>query len=45
MPFNKSNKTENQQNHSSFREQTITLKSEKFAKRPPSMNGINKQLP
>jgi hypothetical protein len=45
MPFNKSNKTENQQNHSSFREKAISLKTDKFAKRPPSLNKINKQLP
>lgn len=45
MPFNKSNKTENQQNHSSIRDKSISLKMDKFARRPPSLNKINKQLP
>ncbi|MBB3070576.1 hypothetical protein FHS14_003578 [Paenibacillus baekrokdamisoli] len=37
---------ENKDNkRSGFRERSITLKPEKSAKRPPSLNGINKQLP
>ncbi|MCU6708169.1 hypothetical protein M6D81_05540 [Paenibacillus sp. J5C_2022] len=45
MPFHKSQRIHNQQNHSSLREEAITSKLDKFAKRPPSLNGINKQLP
>jgi len=43
MPFNKSQKINNQQNESSITETEQTVKSEKAAKRPPSLNGIDKQ--
>ncbi|MBW7477522.1 hypothetical protein K0T92_22645 [Paenibacillus oenotherae] len=45
MPFNKSQKKDNQRNESSFREHSITTSPEKTAQRPSSLNGINKQLP
>ena len=45
MPINKSDKTKNQQNFSRFKQEAITVNMSKFAKRPPSMNGINKHLP
>lgn len=45
MVFNKSNKTDNRQNPSSLYGKAGKLKTDKFAKRPPSLNGINKQLP
>jgi hypothetical protein len=45
MVFNKSNKTDNRQNHSGLHGQSGKLKMNKFAKRPSSLNGINKQLP
>ncbi|MBB3151614.1 hypothetical protein FHS16_001660 [Paenibacillus endophyticus] len=41
----RNNKGDNFQNHSSLRGQSGKLKTDKFAKRPPSLNGINKQLP
>ncbi|MDQ6418060.1 hypothetical protein RB620_01290 [Paenibacillus sp. LHD-117] len=43
MPHNKSKKINNLQNESSISEEAITVKGEKAAKRPPSLNGINKQ--
>lgn len=43
MPFNKSEKKDNQRNEASFEEQARTTGTEKSAKRPPSLNGINKQ--
>ncbi|MFF2479497.1 hypothetical protein [Paenibacillus sp. NPDC058071] len=45
MPINKSDKKDNQQNRSRFKEEAVTVNMDKFAKRPPSLNGINKQLP
>lgn len=45
MPHNKGQKINNLQNDSSLREESVTLRSAKFAKRPPSLNKINKQLP
>ncbi|MCM3629943.1 hypothetical protein M3194_21650 [Paenibacillus glycanilyticus] len=45
MPFNKAEKTQNRQNNSSFKSEAVGLKLNKLATRPPSMNGINKQLP
>ncbi|GGG88333.1 hypothetical protein GCM10010918_53540 [Paenibacillus radicis (ex Gao et al. 2016)] len=45
MPINKSDKKENQRNQSSFKEEAISTKQNKMANRPPSLNGINKQLP
>jgi hypothetical protein len=45
LVFNKNSKTDNRQNHSSSQGQAGKLKTDKFAKRPPSLNGINKQLP
>lgn len=45
MPFNKSEKLNNRQNDSSINEKATSVKLNKFAKRPPSLNGINKQLP
>ncbi|MDF2835417.1 MAG: hypothetical protein K0Q63_1057 [Paenibacillus sp.] len=43
MPHNKSNKINNRQNESSINEEEQTVKAEKAAKRPPSLNGINKK--
>ncbi|GBG07906.1 hypothetical protein PAT3040_02470 [Paenibacillus agaridevorans] len=43
MPHNKSNKKDNLYNESSINEPEVTVKAEKGAKRPPSLNGINKQ--
>ncbi|WP_276310884.1 hypothetical protein [Paenibacillus paeoniae] len=43
MPFNKSEKIRNQQNEASIKEEAITPKPDKHAKRPPSLNGIDKQ--
>ncbi|MFF2887422.1 hypothetical protein [Paenibacillus sp. NPDC057967] len=43
MPFNKSEKTHNQQDNASQKEEAITPKTDKQAKRPPSLNGIDKQ--
>ncbi|WP_155985737.1 hypothetical protein [Paenibacillus gorillae] len=45
MPFNKSDKKENQRNQSSYKEEAASTKLNKSANRPPSLNGINKQLP
>lgn len=45
MPTNKNSKGNGRQNPSGIRENTPTIKMDKFAKRPPSLNGINKQLP
>ncbi|MFF2089689.1 hypothetical protein [Paenibacillus sp. NPDC058174] len=45
MPFNKSDKKDNQHNQSSIKEEAISTKENKAANRPPSLNGINKQLP
>ncbi|QYR19030.1 hypothetical protein KZ483_13690 [Paenibacillus sp. sptzw28] len=45
MPWNKSEKKENQQNESSIKESSRTIKSDKAADRVPNSNGINKQLP
>ncbi|MGO4544776.1 hypothetical protein AB4Z29_08255 [Paenibacillus sp. 2TAB23] len=41
----RNNKGDNFQNHSNMRGQSGKLKTDKVAKRPPSLNGINKQLP
>ncbi|CAH1203364.1 hypothetical protein PAECIP111893_01952 [Paenibacillus plantiphilus] len=43
MPFNKSEKKDNQRNEASFEEPAITTKPEKTGQRPPSLNNINKQ--
>ncbi|MFD1954739.1 hypothetical protein ACFSL6_11345 [Paenibacillus thailandensis] len=45
MPYNRSEKMNNRQNDSSINEKAAGIKLGKFAKRPPSLNGINKQLP
>ncbi|WP_173275686.1 hypothetical protein [Paenibacillus sp. NEAU-GSW1] len=45
MPINKSDKKHNRQNDSSIKEEAVSSKLNKFANRPPSLNGINKQLP
>ncbi|MBD2869780.1 hypothetical protein [Paenibacillus arenilitoris] len=45
MAGNRMDKAEDHRMHTSLREHTATLKTEKFAKRPPSLNRINKQLP
>ncbi|WP_162848411.1 hypothetical protein [Paenibacillus nanensis] len=45
MPFNKSQTTHEQQSFSRMKSEAITLKMNKFAKRPPSLNKINKNLP
>jgi hypothetical protein len=45
MPWNKSEKKENQQNESSIQESARTIKSDKAADRAPNSNGINKQIP
>ncbi|WP_169751053.1 hypothetical protein [Paenibacillus beijingensis] len=43
MPHNKGNRTENLQNKSSRSEPSITTENSKTAKRPASLNGIEKQ--
>ncbi len=45
MPHNRSQQTENQHNESQMKEEAQTVKHEKAAHRPPSLNGINKQQP
>jgi len=42
MPHNKSEKIHNQQNEASLKEPVTDTKAEKTAKRPPSLNGIEK---
>ncbi|GGD64557.1 hypothetical protein GCM10010911_22930 [Paenibacillus nasutitermitis] len=43
MPHNKSEKIHNQKNESSIKEPEMDTKPEKTAKRPPSLNGIDKR--
>ncbi|WP_279387144.1 hypothetical protein [Paenibacillus pinisoli] len=43
MPVNKSEKIHNQQDNASLKEEAITPKVKEQAKRPPSLNGIDKQ--
>lgn len=45
MPFNKSQTINEQRSMSRMKAEATTLKMNKYAKRPPSLNGINKQLP
>ncbi|MBB3110324.1 hypothetical protein FHS18_002391 [Paenibacillus phyllosphaerae] len=45
MPINKSEKKDNQYNESRFKDRSRTPDLEKFANRPASLNGINKNLP
>ncbi|WP_419873574.1 hypothetical protein [Candidatus Pristimantibacillus sp. PTI5] len=45
MVINNMNKNVNRQNQAGLRGQSGKLKTDKFAKRPSSLNGINKQLP
>ncbi|CAM4204638.1 hypothetical protein L1N85_07410 [Paenibacillus alkaliterrae] len=45
MVLNKNGKADGHRIHTSVREHSRTLPTNKFAKRPPSLNGINKQLP
>ncbi|GGF90096.1 hypothetical protein [Paenibacillus abyssi] len=45
MPNNRSETKENRNSESRMKQQARTLRTEKAAKRPPSLNGINKQLP
>ncbi|MGO4344121.1 hypothetical protein AB4Z45_01350 [Paenibacillus sp. MCAF9] len=45
MAINKNGNGESRQNHSTLCGQSGKLKTDKFAKRPASLNGINKQLP
>ena len=45
MPWNKADTKENKRNEASFKAKSRTLTPEKFAQRPASLNGINKQLP
>ncbi|WP_272898778.1 hypothetical protein [Paenibacillus sp. MMS18-CY102] len=42
MPYNKSEKTKNQHNEASIKEEEQTAKASKQAERPASLNGINK---
>ncbi|XEC92549.1 hypothetical protein AB6A23_14170 [Paenibacillus tarimensis] len=43
MPFNRSDKTENRSDESRMKQSARTVKPEKAAERPPSLNGINKK--
>lgn len=43
MPYNKSEKIHSRQNDASINEKAAGLKLSKSAKRPPSLNGINKR--
>ncbi|MBO2945692.1 hypothetical protein JJQ72_17070 [Paenibacillus sp. F411] len=43
MPIHKPRKIKNQQNHSSILEESQTVKPQKAAHTPPSLNGIPKQ--
>jgi len=43
VPFNKSEKINNQRNEASFKEQERTPKAKKQGEVPPSLNGINKE--
>ncbi|WP_424768906.1 hypothetical protein [Paenibacillus sp. sgz302251] len=45
MAYSKGENPNGNRIHSSVREHTRTVKTEKFAKLPPSLNRINKQLP
>lgn len=45
MPHNKSQKFNNQRNEASINDEEQSVKAEKAAKRPPSLNGIDKQKP
>ncbi|WP_276351357.1 hypothetical protein [Cohnella caldifontis] len=45
MPHNKSTKADDQQNESRFKENVRTPGLEKMARRPASLNRINKNLP
>jgi hypothetical protein len=42
VPYNKSQKTKNQHNEASLKEEEQTAKASKQAERPASLNGINK---
>ncbi|WP_308634295.1 hypothetical protein [Paenibacillus silvisoli] len=39
------NSSKNRDKETGMRQYSPTIKTEKFASRPPSLNGINKQLP
>lgn len=45
MPRNSSSKIDDQQNHSSIREKSRSIRLDKMSRYPPSMNKINKNLP
>jgi len=45
MPRNSSSKIDDQQNASRFREKANTPQLDKMARRPSSLNKINKNLP
>ncbi|MBB6730315.1 hypothetical protein [Cohnella zeiphila] len=45
MPKNSSSKIDDQQNASRFREKSTTPHLDKMARRPSSLNKINKNLP
>jgi hypothetical protein len=43
MPYNKSEKINNQRNEASFKEEERTPKAKKQGEVPPSLNGIDKE--
>jgi hypothetical protein len=45
MPINKSTKADDQRNESRFRARPLTPNLDKMARRPASLNHINKNLP
>ncbi|WP_192896564.1 hypothetical protein [Cohnella sp. AR92] len=45
MPRNSSSKIDDQQNHSSIREKSRSIRLDKMSRYPASMNKINKNLP
>lgn len=45
MPKNKSTKTDDQRNNAHFRDREQSIKLNKMARYPASLNGINKNLP
>ncbi len=45
MPINRSTKTDDQRNNAHFKDREQSLKLNKMARYPASLNGINKNLP
>ncbi|REE80087.1 hypothetical protein A8990_12240 [Paenibacillus taihuensis] len=45
MPTNRNTRSKNRDSETGMKQYSVSISPEKQANRPPSMNGINKQLP